>query len=395
MFYIVLSGGTRQRTIEPEPAVNVKVGTTGLGYVEQRNLHALPFQQVELGREYDVVGGLNYVQRRILANSRATSFLNTLHWNPFPDRFDLIHFVNSISASSTPWISTFSHYLPRWNLVSKYGMRLLASRACKKLIAISSFAFMYEDALIERFPVYRDAIRQKMVVVHPAQEPLVSSIEMKEPEPDVVVATIVGADFFRKGGMEILRATERLTREGYPLRVNIVSTLDAWDYASQAGGEDIRQAEQLIARLPGVVRHYRALPNRDVLNMLVNSHVGLLPTYDDIYGYSVLEAQAAGCPVISTDCCALPEINNDEIGWMIRVPKDSFGIAYRKREAQRKKLSEEIEEQLTAHLRSICDNPGITKEKGRRAFARITAEYRPEDRSAAIERIYREVMSAG
>jgi glycosyltransferase involved in cell wall biosynthesis len=375
--------------------VNVKVGTTGLGYVEQRNLHALPFQQVELGREYDVVGGLNFFQRRIFANSHATSFLNTLHWNPFPDRFDLIHFVNSISASSTPWISTFSHYLPRWNLVSKYGMRLLASRACKKLIAISSFAFMYEDALIERFPAYRDAIRQKLVILHPPQEPLISSFEEKEPDPDVVVATMVGADFFRKGGMEVLRATERLAKKGYPLRVNIVSSLDAWDYASHAGGEEIRQAEQLIARLPGVVRHYRALPNHVVLKMLVNSHVGLLPTYDDIYGYSVLEAQAAGCPVISTDCCALPEINNDAIGWMISVPKDTFGIAYRKRQAQRKRLSQEIEEQLYTHLLAICDNPGKTKDKGRRALARITAECRPEDRSAQLERIYREAVSAG
>jgi hypothetical protein len=99
--------------------------------------------------------------------------------------------------------------------------------------------------------------------------------------------------------------------------------------------------------------------------------------------------------VISTDICALPEINNAEIGWLIRVPKDTFGIAYRKRHAQRKRLSQEIEEQMFTHLRSICDNPGITKDKGRRALARINAECRPEDRSATLERIYREAVSAG
>ncbi len=375
--------------------MSVSVGTRGLGYVEKRNLMSLPFQEATLGREFDVIGALNFFKRKLLGNPQATSFLNTLHWNPFPRRFELMHFVNSISASSTPWISTFSHYLPRWNLISKYGMGLLASKTCRKLIAISSFAFAYEDALIDRFPAHRDAIREKMIVLHPSQSPLISSMEEKQMEKDVVVATMVGADFFRKGGMEILRATERLAREGYPIRVNIVSSLDAWDYASHAGGEDIRQAEAIIARLPGVVRHHRVLPNAQVLRMLVNSHVGLLPTYDDIYGYSVLEAQAAGCPVISTDICALPEINNDEIGWLIRVPKDTFGIAYRKRLAQRKRLSAEIEEQVYAHLRAICDNPGITNDKGRRALARITAECRPEDRSATLERIYREALSAG
>jgi glycosyltransferase involved in cell wall biosynthesis len=378
-----------------ELIVKMMVGTTGLGYVEQRNLLSLPFQDVTLGREYDVVGGVNFFQRKVLANSTAVSFLNTLHWNPLPHRFDLLHLVNSISASSIPWISTFSHYLPRWNMTSRFGMSLLAGKACRKLIAISSFASMYQEALIERYPAYRDAIRQKMMVLHPAQPVLISSFEEKQPEKDVVVCTMVGADFFRKGGLEILRATERLAKLNYPIRVNIVSSLDAWDYASHAGREEILQAEQIIARLPGVVRHYRVLPNAEVLKLLINSHVGLLPTYDDIYGYSVLEAQAAGCPVISTDICALPEINNDDIGWLIRVPKDTFGIAYRKRQAQRKRLSQEIEEQMFAHLRSICDNPGITRDKGRRALARIIAECRPEDRSAALERIYREAVSAG
>lgn len=384
-----------ERSQQAECIVGVSVGNTGAGYIEQRNLLSLPFRNVTLGREYDVVGGLNYVQRKLRGNPPATSFLNTIHWNPLRRRFNLLHLVNSISASSTPWISTFSHYLPRWNMISRFGMSLLAGKACRKLIAISAFAFAYEEALIDRHPMYREAIRQKLVVLHPAQPALIPSFEVKELDRDAVVCTIVGADFFRKGGMEILRATERLARQGYPIRLNIVSSLDAGDYASHAGGEEVRQAERMIAGLPGVVRHYRSLPNDKVLTMFKNSHVGLLPTYDDIYGYSVLEAQAAGCPVISTDICALPEINNDEIGWMIRVPKDSFGIAYRKRDAQRKRLSREIEEQLFTHLRSICDNPGIAMDKGRRALARITAECRPEDRSAALERIYGEAMSAG
>lgn len=375
--------------------MKLSVGTTGLGYVEQRNLMSLPFQDVSLGREYDVCGGLNFFQRRVLANSRATSFLNTIHWNPLRRRFDLLHLVNSISASSTPWISSFSHYLPRWNMVSHFGMSLLAGSACRKLIAISSFAMTYEECLIERFPAYRNAIREKLIVLHPAQAPLIRSVEEKQLDPDFVVCTLVGADFFRKGGMELLRATERLVAKNYPVRINVISSLDAHDYASQAGTEDVRAAERLLGRLSHVVNFHRSLPNAAVLKLLVNSHVGLLPTYDDIYGYSVLEAQAAGCPVISTDVCALPEINNDSLGWMIRVPKDSLGIAYRKRHAQRKRLSMDIEDQLYTHLQSICDNPGITKEKGRRALARITAECRPEDRSATLERIYRDALTAG
>lgn len=50
------------------------------------------------------------------------------------------------------------------------------------------------------------------------------------------------------------------------------------------------------------------------------SDVGLLPTWADTYGYSVLEFQACGCPVISSNTRGLPEINNNEAGWIINMP---------------------------------------------------------------------------
>ena len=51
------------------------------------------------------------------------------------------------------------------------------------------------------------------------------------------------------------------------------------------------------------------------------SHIGLLPTFGDTYGFSVLEMQACGCPVITSNIFALPEINNSEVGWVIDLDK--------------------------------------------------------------------------
>ena len=56
------------------------------------------------------------------------------------------------------------------------------------------------------------------------------------------------------------------------------------------------------------------LTNNETLELMKKSHIGLLPTYADTYGYSVLEFQAAGCPVITTNVRALPEINNNNLG---------------------------------------------------------------------------------
>ncbi len=45
--------------------------------------------------------------------------------------------------------------------------------------------------------------------------------------------------------------------------------------------------------------------------------IGMLPSYADTYGFSVLEAQA-GNAVITTDIRALPEVNNPAVGWLIK-----------------------------------------------------------------------------
>jgi glycosyltransferase involved in cell wall biosynthesis len=374
--------------------MQIIVGTNGNGYVEERNLTLLPFTRARITRSYDICAVLNHVERNWFHSSTATSMFNTFHCDLGVNRVTLLHLINCISSSTTPWIATYSHYLPRWDLRSRYGVSLLSSKHCRKLIAISTFAQNYEEYVLDRFPAYKGDIHRKMCVLHPAQAALINECADKQLDPEVIVCTIVGSDFFRKGGKEILRALDRLRAENMPVRLNIVSTLEHGDYASKSTQEDLRIAKQLIARLGSAVRHYETLPNAAVLDLLRQSHVGLLPTYDDIYGYSVLEAQAAGCPVISTDICALPEINNEQIGWLIEVPKSPFGIALRKTEQQRRILSSKIEEGLYSILRDICLNPAPVREKGLRALKRIKEQCRPETRSQVLEHIYLEALSA-
>ena len=49
------------------------------------------------------------------------------------------------------------------------------------------------------------------------------------------------------------------------------------------------------------ITHYETLPNDYVLELMREQHVGLLPTWSDTYGYSVLEFQGIGVPVITTN----------------------------------------------------------------------------------------------
>ena len=141
------------------------------------------------------------------------------------------------------------------------------------------------------------------------------------------------------------------------------------------------------------MEYYQELTNSEVLEILKTADVGLLPTWADTYGLSVLEAQASGCPVITTDVRALPEINNNRVGWLIRVPKDELGEAIYTTTEDRQKLSQQIQAGLENTIRSIIADPSVIAIKGQAALERIRVEHSPEDYAERLRQIYRAALA--
>jgi len=113
-----------------------------------------------------------------------------------------------------------------------------------------------------------------------------------------------------------------------------------------------------------------------------------LPTYDDTYGFSVLESQAAGTPVISTNVDALPEINDDEVGWVIPLLKDRYGQAVRKRTEDRKMISAAIREGVYVALKDVLGRPDIIRKKGVRALDRVARFHDPGAHAQQLYQVY-------
>jgi glycosyltransferase involved in cell wall biosynthesis len=124
------------------------------------------------------------------------------------------------------------------------------------------------------------------------------------------------------------------------------------------------------------------------LELLQESHIALLPTYADTYGYFVLEAQATGCPVISTNIRALPEINPPHCGWNIEIPLDKRNNAQLKTLAERDEVSIAIESGLEKSLRECLNDPSIAERKGRSAISRVINEHAVSDRVNVLEKVY-------
>ncbi len=337
--------------------------------------------------------------------------------NQFEDfdlnRVDVLHFSNGVSYGKTPWVSHFETILPRFsellnvakdqqwqNLqpgrLTLKGLEALRSSSCKQIIAWSENAANIQRKLLSEISSeFREPILAKLCVLHPAQDVLVGDVPSREyDQAHPIRFILVGAGFFRKGGRELFRTFQKLAgEEGFPIRLVVVSSLRLEPYAAQETEEDLNWARQIIASKPKWLEYYEELPNSEVLDLLKNADVGLLPTWADTYGLSVLEAQACGCPVITTDVRALPEINNNRVGWLIRVPKDELGEAFYGTGEDRQRLSQEIQNGLESIIRSIVAEPAMIALKGQAALERIRTEHNPHDYAERLRQIYLDAVA--
>lgn len=364
----------------------IRVGVTGAGYPEQRNILGLPFRNVQLGRHRDPVQWLDLLHFKL--TGRLHPWTHAVHHDLGISRFDVHHFFNKVSYSRTPWVSTFESFIPRHAAPSRSMVETITRTACVQLIAMSDRARKVEEARLERFPDLRDEVLNKVVVIHPPQSLAMGSIAEKAPLGERIKLILVGHLFFLKGGLEVLRVVDHLLQEGAPLHLTVVSRLDIGDHVTHSGPTEREEALRLMGRHPAHILHHASLPNTRVLELFGQSDVALLPTYHDSYGYSVLEGQAHGCPAITTNVAALPEINDGTTGWMLEMPVDSIGDApWRSREG-RAKMSRLMEEQLEAQLRAIVRQPELIRTKGALALERIRTAHSPESRAALLEAIY-------
>ena len=367
----------------------IRVGVTGTGYPEQRNIIGLPFRNVHIGRHRDPIQWVDLLYFKL--TGKFNTWTHAVHNDLGLSRFDVHHFFNKVSYSSKPWVSTFESFIPRHGHPSWGMVATMTRSSCLQLIAMSDRAKRTAASRLERFPNLRDDIMERVMVVHPPQATILNSVADKTLLGDRIRLILVGHLFFLKGGLEVLRVVDRLLDRGAPLHLTIVSTLQTGDYVTHSGTREMEAAMRIIARHPHSITHHKTLPNAQVLELFRTSDVSLLPSYHDSYGYSVLESQACGCPAITTDVAALPEINSDAQGWLLRMPTNEVGDGPWRQSEGRATMSRLIEEQLEATLEAILRTPEQIRAKGANALQRIRDEHSPETRAALVEAIYSKV----
>ncbi|MEO6882479.1 MAG: glycosyltransferase family 4 protein [Bacteroidia bacterium] len=367
------------------------IGTNTISYPEIRNFVDLPFLKYEIKKKQ------NFYKIPAHFYFKWKGKTNDYFWNTFNDfnihNVELFHFFNALSVGKTPWITTFETSLPRWGndkLIQK-GLSLIANDSCKKIIAISdSAANIQRQIVATRFPEFSEIIESKLMVLHPTQKKIMQNLQGKN-KSEIIRFTFIASDFTKKGGHEIIKVFNHLYNNGIKnWKLTIVSESLNGDSTSS---DSFNHVKKIIAKYPDNITLYFQLPNDKILELLRETDVGLLPSYQDTYGYSILEAQASGCPTITTDIRAFPEINNDEIGWIIKVPKDEFGNGIYSNKKEAVLFSNAICDQLYAIIEKIIQFPESIKEKGYKALQKIDTVNSPAKNAAILEAIYDEISA--
>jgi glycosyltransferase involved in cell wall biosynthesis len=314
---------------------------------------------------------------------------------------DLYHFFNLIALPPCrkPYVTTFETTLPRAfssGRMMQRGIASMMSSQCRRLIALSEHAQRRQMAFDKANAI--GELDKKITVLLPPQKVLVSEDAIEQKNQSLrggggpFRLLFVGKNLYRKGGSEIIKAAVEV-RKDFEIEAFVIGDYEHVDYASSWKVDSAEDLKRLLNENEGWLHHFKAMPNDEVIALAKTCHVGLLPTRDDTFGYSVLEFQACGLPCITTDIRALPEVNNEEIGWLVNVPKLPNGCADFSTAEKMRELSRTIEKGLVEKLREALTSPEAIAEKGIGALNNIKANHSPETYGRRLGEIYEEALS--
>lgn len=200
----------------------------------------------------------------------------------------------------------------------------------------------------------------------------------------------VGRDFNRKGGCEIIRAFNQLSKHRRDFEVLLIGRPKVvHNYAFkdfQDTEVEKREIEEIIATSKEWLIINKDIPNDQVLKYIKISDIGLLPTWTETYGYSVLEFQAAGLPVISTNLRAMPEIN--PYGWRIELPLNWACELGLHNEEEKKQRRSQIVNGIIDIANYLLDNPQEIIRRGQQSYEIVKENHSYEKYANTFKDIY-------
>ena len=183
---------------------------------------------------------------------------------------------------------------PAWLERAKWRLNQRAFRLARHLVAWSDWA---KQGLVDEY----ECPPEKISVIPPGVDtPLWAALAQQRRAGQPVKVLFVGGDFKRKGGPLLLEAFRRL-------RQTVTSGAATSNFPSAIELHVVTRDH--VPSEPGLVVHNNLGPNAaPLLNLYGECDLFCLPTRADCLPLALMEAGAAGLPLVATHVAAIPEI---------------------------------------------------------------------------------------
>lgn len=199
---------------------------------------------------------------------------------------------------------------------------------------------------------------------------------------------LFSGDFFRKGGVNVIDAFEAL-KPRFPGLKLVVCSSEEIDFNTENKALRAEYLHKLkttkdiaFGRVDRVDMLYKILPATDCY---------LLPSYNEAFGFAVLEAMAYGIPCITTDIMAFPELIDDtKQGYIIDTGKldvEKYFRGYVVNDIPAG-FRQSVTTQLIARIESLINNKSLQTQMSQSCFERASNDFSFERRNREIKPLY-------
>lgn len=193
-----------------------------------------------------------------------------------------------------------AEWIPRASLARyRATIRSSATRA-RRVVVPTEFT---RDDVVERYGIAPERIVVAGNALDPELAAALRSTPRAEPD-DRLVVLAVGTVLPRKNLDVVADAVLRLRAEGLPAHLRLVGPTPPAGRSALA---------RIHARLGDALEVSGMLPTEGLAAAYRSSHVLAFPSLFEGFGIPLVEAMAAGTPVVSSDSTCLPEVGGDAV----------------------------------------------------------------------------------
>ena len=229
-------------------------------------------------------------------------------------------------------------------------------------------------------------ILAKCEVVHPCVN--IPAQRVKQAKEHINILFV--GDFFRKGGANVVDAFEQLQSKYQNLKLQIIGNTH-FDTNNQNLADTYRQK---IANNPDIT-HQRVSREELLNDIYPNADIFASPTYQETFGFAILEAMAFGLPVVSTAHFAIPEIiQADKSGLLIETEQHPYISEFKGYLIEQipHDFHQYMNEQVYEKLDMLLSDESLRDSLSQGAIARCKDKFSTQIRAEKMKAIYDEIL---